>query len=101
MKCAWPASSLATTASTSLSTTASTESPVRNADDGTLPGASRTDAEAIAATLVAAASPPADAWTRSLKLERFLTEQWIPRRRTHLRATTTHRSEWMIDNYRR
>ncbi|HUP75771.1 MAG TPA: tyrosine-type recombinase/integrase [Acidimicrobiales bacterium] len=62
-------------------------------------GASRTDAEAIAATIDAAASPPADAATRSLTLGRFLTEQWMPRRRTQLRATTAHRYEWMIDNY--
>ena len=53
-------------------------------------GASRTDAEAIAATLDAAASPPADASTQSLNVGRFLTEQWIPRRRTQLRATTAH-----------
>ena len=62
-------------------------------------GASRTDAEAIAATLDAAASPPPDASTRSLTVGRFLTEQWMPRRRTQLRATTAHRYEWMIDNY--
>ena len=62
-------------------------------------GASRTDADAIAATLDAAASPPADASTRSLTVGRFLTEQWMPRRRTQLRATTAHRYSWMIDNY--
>ena len=62
-------------------------------------GASRTDAEAIAATLDSTASPPADASTRSLTVRRFLTEQWMPRRQPQLRATTAHRSEWMIDNY--
>jgi integrase len=62
-------------------------------------GASLTDAQAIAATIDAAASPPADASTRSLTVGRFLTEQWMPRRRTQLRATTAHRYEWMIDNY--
>ena len=46
-------------------------------------GASRTDAEAIAATIDAVASPPADASTRSLTVGRFLTEQWMPRRCTH------------------
>ena len=62
-------------------------------------GASRTDAEAIVATLDAAAAPPADAATRSLNVGRFLTEQWMPRRRTQLRAPTAHRYSWMIDNY--
>ena len=62
-------------------------------------GASRTDAEAIVATLDAAAAQPADAATRSLTVGRFLTEQWMPRRRTRLRATTAHRYSWMIDNY--
>jgi hypothetical protein len=56
-------------------------------------GASRTDAEAISATLDAAVAPPADASTRSLTVGRFLTEQWMPRRRTQLRATTAHRYE--------
>ena len=62
-------------------------------------GASRTDAEAIAATVDAAASPPPDSATRALTVGRFLTEQWMPRRRSQLRATTAHRYEWMIDNY--
>jgi len=62
-------------------------------------GASRTDAEAISATLDAATAPPADASTRSLTVGRFLTEQWMLRRRTQLRATTAHRYEWMIANY--
>lgn len=62
-------------------------------------GASRVDAEAIAATLDAATSPQADASTRSLTVGRFLIEQWMPRRRTQLRATTAHRYQWMIDNY--
>lgn len=53
-------------------------------------GASRIDVEAIAATLDAAASPPADAATRSLTVGRFLTEQWMHRRRAQLRATTAH-----------
>jgi integrase len=62
-------------------------------------GASRTDAEAIAATINAATTTPADEAARSLTLGRFLTEQWLPRRRTQLRATTAHRYQWMIDNY--
>ncbi len=62
-------------------------------------GASRTDAEAIAATLDAAAAPPADASTRSLTIGRFLSEQWMPRRRTQLPVTTAHRYSWIIDNY--
>ena len=62
-------------------------------------GASRTDAEAIAATINAAASTPADASTRSLTVGRFLTEHWMPSRHTQLRATTAHRYGWMIDNY--
>ena len=64
-----------------------------------LAGASRLDAEAIVATIDAAASPPADPSTRALTVGRFLTEQWMPRRRPQLRATTAHRYEWMIDNY--
>jgi hypothetical protein len=62
-------------------------------------GASRADAEAIAATIDAAPPPPADASTRALSVGRFLTEQWMPRRRPQLRATTAHRYKWMIDNY--
>ena len=49
-------------------------------------GASRADAEAIAATIDAATPPPTDGSSRALTVGRFLTEQWMPRRRPQLRA---------------
>ena len=62
-------------------------------------GASRADAEAIAATIDAAASLPEVPSSRALTVGRFLSEQWMPRRRPQLRASTAHRYGWMIDNY--
>jgi integrase len=62
-------------------------------------GSSRTDAEAIAATLERTASPVVPIAGIPATLGQFLSEQWMPRRRTRLGQTTAHRYSWMIDNY--
>ena len=62
-------------------------------------GRSRADAEAIAATLKQAAHPPVVPSMMPVTLGQFLSEQWMPRRRTQLGQTTAHRYAWMIDNY--
>lgn len=62
-------------------------------------GRSRADAEAIAATLERAASPVLPACHAPITLGQFLSEQWMPRRRTQLGHTTAHRYTWMIGNY--
>ena len=62
-------------------------------------GRSREDAEAIATTLATEALPPPDLSTSPLTFGKFLSEQWMPRRRSQLRASTAHRYQWMIDNY--
>ena len=62
-------------------------------------GRSRADAEAIAITLESGALPPPDVSTSPLTFGRFLSEQWMPRRRPQLGASTAHRYQWMVDNY--
>jgi integrase len=62
-------------------------------------GRSRADAEAIVATLERAASPVVPFCRAPTTLGQFLSEQWMPRRRTQLGQTTAHRYAWMIDNY--
>ena len=62
-------------------------------------GRSRADAEAIATTLEAESLQPLDVSTSPLTFGKFLTEQWMPRRRPQLGASTAHRYQWMIDNY--
>ena len=62
-------------------------------------GRSREDAEAIATTLATEALPPPELSTSPLTFGKFLSEQWMPRRRSQLRASTAHRYQWMIDNY--
>ena len=62
-------------------------------------GRGRADAEAIARTLERAATPIVPACRTAITFGAFLSEQWMPRRRTQLGHTTAHRYAWMIDNY--
>ena len=62
-------------------------------------GRSRADAETIATTLANEALPPPGLSASPLTFCKFLSEQWMPRRRTQLGASTAHRYQWMIDNY--
>ena len=34
-----------------------------------------------------------------INLETFLTDTWLPTKRRHVRATTSYRYSWMVDNY--
>ena len=61
-------------------------------------GRSRADAEAIATTLDTETLPPLELPPSPLTFSRFLTEQWMPRRRPQLGASTAHRYQWMVDN---
>ena len=61
-------------------------------------GRSRDDAEAIATTLVTEALPPPGLSASPLTFGKFLSEQWMLRRRPQLGASTAHRYQWMIDN---
>ncbi|MEO6494034.1 MAG: hypothetical protein ABIP99_14490, partial [Ilumatobacteraceae bacterium] len=62
-------------------------------------GRSRADAEAIATTLAIETLPPPEPPSSPLTFGRFLSEQWMPRRRPQLGASTAHRYQWMIENY--
>ncbi len=62
-------------------------------------GHSRADAEAIAARLDAITSADAVIATGQLTFGRYLTEQFMPMRRSRLQPTTAYRYDWMIDNY--
>ena len=95
----WPTSSPATNASTSSPTTASTRSPAANADAGTQPAHRAPTRKRSPRRSTRPRRLRLTASTRALTVGRFLTEQWMPRRRSQLRATTAHRYEWMIDNY--
>ena len=62
-------------------------------------GRSREDAEAIATTLDMVSLPPPVPSASPLTFGKFLSEQWMPRRRPQLGASTAYRYQWMIDNY--
>ncbi len=55
--------------------------PLRSRVEALASGRFRSDDKAIAATIDVAASPPPEASPRSLTVGRFLTEQWMRRRR--------------------
>lgn len=62
-------------------------------------GETRHGAELLARRLEA--DPRRDHRTRgtSTRFDVFLTETWLPRKRAHIRATTAHRYQWMIEHY--
>ena len=62
-------------------------------------GRSRENAEAIATTLDTRALPPPGPSASPLTFGKFLSEQWMPRRRPQLGASTAYRCQWMIDYY--
>jgi integrase len=62
-------------------------------------GDCRVDADAIAARLAKDRSDTRRAAGSRLTLGRFMTEQWMPRRRRELRPSTANRYAWMIENY--
>lgn len=71
----------------------------RNDGAGIPPAAVRSDAEAIAARLSAERNGSRERATSALRVERFLVEIWLPRRRSELRPSTARRYQWYVANY--
>jgi len=61
-------------------------------------GTERSDAESIA-TRLASSRPSRPDRRASLLLGGFITQTWLPRKRTHVRATTAHRYGWIVEHY--
>lgn len=64
-----------------------------------LAGDSLEDAEAIAANLTRTTGEVRAGNRSAATVTSFLNETWLPKRRQHLRPSTAHRYQWMIDNY--
>src|SRR5579885_507826 len=62
-------------------------------------GDSRSCAEELVARLEADTRRDDRTRSTSTRLGVFLTDTWLPRKRSHLRPTTAYRYEWMIDRY--
>ena len=62
-------------------------------------GTSREDAEAIAARLSAERQGARDRMTSALRVEQYLLEVWLPRRKRELRPSTARRYQWYVENY--
>ncbi len=64
-----------------------------------LAGESRADAEAIAANLTRTTREIRAGSRSAATVTSFISDTWMPKRRQHLRPSTAHRYQWMIDNY--
>lgn len=62
-------------------------------------GSDRHEAEQMAARLEADAAGSAPLRGGPVHLGEFLTDTWLPTKRRHVRATTSYRYSWMVDNY--
>ena len=64
-----------------------------------LAGESREDAETIAANLTHRTAQVRAGACSAATVTSFVSEVWMPKRVQHLRPSTAHRYQWMIDNY--
>lgn len=62
-------------------------------------GHDRHEAEQMAARIEADAAGAAPLRGGPVHLGEFLTDTWLPTKRRHVRATTSYRYSWMVDNY--
>ena len=62
-------------------------------------GRDRHDAEAMAARIERDAAGSAPRRGGPVHLGEFLTDTWLPTKRRHVRASTSYRYTWMVDNY--
>ena len=62
-------------------------------------GSDRHEAEQMAARLEADAAGSAPLRGGPVHLGEFLTDTWLPTKRRYVRATTSYRYSWMVDNY--
>ena len=62
-------------------------------------GHDRHEAEQMATRLEADAAGSAPLRGGPVHLGEFLTDTWLPTKRRHVRATTSYRYSWMVDNY--
>jgi hypothetical protein len=59
-------------------------------------GTARADAEEIADGIAAGSATSCQS---PLSLGGFITNTWLPRKRSHVRATTAHRYSWIVEHY--
>ena len=62
-------------------------------------GHDRHEAEQMATRIEADAAGSAPLRGGPVHLGEFLTDTWLPTKRRHVRATTSYRYSWMVDNY--
>ena len=62
-------------------------------------GGDRHEAEAMAARIERDAAGTAPRRGGPVHLGEFLTDTWLPTKRRHVRASTSYRYSWMVDNY--
>src|SRR5690606_13184739 len=62
-------------------------------------GRDRHDAKAMAARIERDAAGSAPRRGGPVHLGEFLTDTWLPTKRRHVRASTSYRYTWMVDNY--
>ncbi len=62
-------------------------------------GHDRHEAEQMATRIEADAAGSAPLRGGPVHLGEFLTDTWLPSKRRHVRATTSYRYSWMVDNY--